>query len=88
MTSDGHTVSVLHGANDPAERDRIFNDYRTGRSKVLITTNVFARGIDIMDVNLVINYALPVVYGERGAEPKADFETYLHRVGRTGRFGR
>ena len=92
MREDKHEVTVLHGAQDPAERDRIFNLYRTGKTKVLITTNVFARGIDILDVNLVINYDLPVVFVDRndyrGGPAQADVETYLHRIGRTGRFGR
>ena len=80
---DGHKVSVLHGDKDAAERDQIFNSYLAGETKVLITTNVLARGIDVLDVNLVINYDLPT---DRDNQP--EFETYLHRIGRTGRFGR
>ncbi|KAI3643036.1 hypothetical protein MP228_001223 [Amoeboaphelidium protococcarum] len=83
MAQDGHQITVLHGKLDAADRDRIFNMYRTGQTKVLITTNVMARGIDILDVTLVINYDLPT--DGRG---RPDFETYLHRIGRTGRFGR
>ena len=83
MQSDGHKVVVLHGALEPADRDAIFNSYLAGETKVLITTNVLARGIDVLDVNLVINYDLPL---DRMGKP--DFETYLHRIGRTGRFGR
>jgi ATP-dependent helicase YprA (DUF1998 family) len=51
---------------------------------VLITTNVLARGVDIPAVSLVINYDMPTM--EASQQP--DFETYLHRIGRTGRFGR
>ena len=83
MAQDGHKITVLHGDKDPAERDQIFNSYLSGETKVLITTNVLARGIDVLDVNLVINYDLPL---DRMSKP--DFETYLHRIGRTGRFGR
>jgi len=83
MTEDGHVVAVLHAARDTAERDAVMDAFRCGTSKVLITTNVLARGIDVNQVNMVINYDLPV--DQRGAP---DFETYLHRVGRTGRFGR
>jgi len=83
MIADGHIVTVLHGARDAAERDAVMDGFRSGTSKVLITTNVLARGIDVNQVNMVINYDLPV--DARGAP---DFETYLHRVGRTGRFGR
>jgi ATP-dependent RNA helicase DDX19/DBP5 len=83
MTEDGHVVTVLHGARDAAERDAVMDSFRTGTSKVLITTNVLARGIDVNQVNMVINYDLPV-----DVTGKPDFETYLHRIGRTGRFGR
>ncbi|KAJ2396771.1 RNA helicase required for poly(A+) mRNA export, partial [Coemansia sp. RSA 2559] len=83
MTSDGHAVVFLHGAMDTAERDRVMDDFRDGNIKVLITTNVIARGIDIQQVNLVINYDIPV-----DGQLRPDAETYLHRIGRTGRFGR
>ncbi|KAK9493244.1 P-loop containing nucleoside triphosphate hydrolase protein [Lipomyces doorenjongii] len=83
MTEDGHKVSVLHGAFEGFERDRIIDDFRAGRSKVLITTNVLARGIDVASISMVINYDIPT--NEVG-EP--DPQTYLHRIGRTGRFGR
>ncbi|KAI9208556.1 P-loop containing nucleoside triphosphate hydrolase protein [Polychytrium aggregatum] len=84
MVSQGHTVTCLHGQHMPQERDRIMDDFRSGKCKVLITTNVIARGIDILQVNLVINYDIPLL----GTSPQPDFETYLHRIGRTGRFGR
>src|SRR5277367_3959588 len=83
MTEDGHIVTVLHAARDTSERDAVMDGFRCGTSKVLITTNVLARGIDVSQVNMVINYDLPV--DQRRAP---DFETYLHRIGRTGRFGR
>jgi ATP-dependent RNA helicase DDX19/DBP5 len=85
MEADGHKVSVLHGAYEGANRDALLDEFRQGRSKVLITTNVLARGIDVSTVSLVINYDIPMKgFGDR--EP--DAETYLHRIGRTGRFGR
>lgn len=83
MKKEGHMVSVLHGDLDNSERDRLIDDFREGRSKVLITTNVLARGIDIASVSMVVNYDLPV---DRNGRP--DPSTYLHRIGRTGRFGR
>ncbi|KAI9099380.1 putative DBP5-RNA helicase [Phlyctochytrium arcticum] len=83
LTAQGHVCVVLHGGFDPAERDQAMNDFRDGKFKVLITTNVIARGIDILQVNLVINFDMPVDVYHR-----PDFETYLHRIGRTGRFGR
>ncbi|KAL2888854.1 ATP-dependent RNA helicase DBP5 [Ceratocystis lukuohia] len=85
MEADGHSVSALHGAFDGSDRDRLLEDFRTGKSKVLITTNVLARGIDVSTVSMVINYDIPMK-GRGDAEP--DPETYIHRIGRTGRFGR
>ncbi|KAI0394088.1 P-loop containing nucleoside triphosphate hydrolase protein [Xylariaceae sp. FL0594] len=85
MVRDGHKVSVLHGAYEGNERDSLLDDFRTGKSKVLITTNVLARGIDVSTVSMVINYDIPM----KGAgDTEHDTETYLHRIGRTGRFGR
>ncbi|KPM44724.1 ATP-dependent RNA helicase DBP5 [Neonectria ditissima] len=85
MTADGHKVSALHAAFDPAERDSLLAKFRSGESKVLIATNVLARGIDVSSVSMVINYDIPMK-GRGDSEP--DSETYLHRIGRTGRFGR
>ncbi|AEO62434.1 uncharacterized protein THITE_2106580 [Thermothielavioides terrestris NRRL 8126] len=85
MEADGHKVSVLHGAYEGQNRDALLDDFRSGRSKVLITTNVLARGIDVSSVSMVINYDIPMK-GPGDREP--DAETYLHRIGRTGRFGR
>ncbi|EJT77107.1 ATP-dependent RNA helicase DBP5 [Gaeumannomyces tritici R3-111a-1] len=85
MEADGHKVSVLHGAFEGASRDDILDEFRSGRSKVLITTNVLARGIDVASVSLVVNYDVPMKGPGDGAP---DAETYLHRIGRTGRFGR
>ncbi|KXN92754.1 ATP-dependent RNA helicase DBP5 [Leucoagaricus sp. SymC.cos] len=89
MTAEGHKVASLHGAKDAAERDTIIDAFRQGKDKVLITTNVIARGIDILQVNMVVNYDLPLM-NERGTtnDDRPDVETYLHRIGRTGRFGR
>ncbi|KAG5422250.1 DBP5 [Candida metapsilosis] len=84
MKQEGHKVSLLHGSLQAADRDRLIDDFREGRSKVLITTNVLARGIDIASVSMVVNYDLPVMGPKRQADPS----TYLHRIGRTGRFGR
>jgi len=83
LKDEGHQVSILHSDLDTSERDRLIDDFRFGRSKVLITTNVLSRGIDIPSVSMVVNYDLPV---DRQGSP--DPSTYLHRIGRTGRFGR
>ena len=85
MTADGHHVASLHGAKDAHERDKVIDSFREGRDKVLITTNVVARGIDIPQVNMVVNYDLPLM-NERNdsraqGNAKVDVETYIHRIG-------
>ncbi|KAJ3238548.1 RNA helicase required for poly(A+) mRNA export [Chytriomyces hyalinus] len=84
MNEEGHAVVFLHGGLEGPERDKVMDDFRDGKSKVLITTNVLSRGIDILQVNLVINFDMPLAADGRTVDP----ETYLHRIGRTGRFGR
>ncbi|XP_057302304.1 eukaryotic initiation factor 4A-I-like [Hydractinia symbiolongicarpus] len=71
------TVSSMHGDMDQSERDIIMKEFRSGSSRVLITTDLLARGIDVQQVSLVINYDLP-----------NNRENYIHRIGRGGRFGR
>ncbi|KAH8956465.1 hypothetical protein BDL97_07G040200, partial [Sphagnum fallax] len=77
MRACDHTVSAIHGDMDQNTRDIIMSDFRSGSSRVLITTDLLARGIDVQQVSLVINYDLPT-------QP----ENYLHRIGRSGRFRR
>jgi len=77
MTSREFTVSSMHGDMDQRERDLILSEFRSGSSRVLITTDLLARGIDVQQVSLVINYDLPT-----------NRENYIHRIGRSGRFGR
>ncbi|KXN89556.1 ATP-dependent RNA helicase FAL1 [Leucoagaricus sp. SymC.cos] len=77
MRASNFTVSSMHGDMVQKERDAIMAEFRSGTSRVLITTDVWARGIDVQQVSLVINYDLP---GNR--------ENYIHRIGRSGRFGR
>jgi ATP-dependent RNA helicase DDX19/DBP5 len=85
MIAEGHKVASLHGAKDASERDSIIDNFREGREKVLITTNVIARGIDILQVNMVVNYDLPLM-NDRGRgfdnDARPDIETYIHRIGR------
>lgn len=76
MTAEGHQVTSLHGKLETTERDAIMESFRDGKTKVLITTNVIARGIDISQVNMVVNYDLPL-----DAQGRPDPETYLHRIG-------
>ncbi|XP_045161433.2 ATP-dependent RNA helicase DDX19A-like [Mercenaria mercenaria] len=84
MTKDGHAVALLSGDLDIAQRAAIINRFRDGKEKVLITTNVSARGIDVEMVTVVVNFDLPILQETK----QADCETYLHRIGRTGRFGK
>jgi len=66
MVAEGHQVASLTGALEGSERDRIIDTFRSGKAKVLITTNVLARGIDVQSVSMVINYvciALKQWYG-------------------------
>ncbi|KAK3871661.1 hypothetical protein Pcinc_023219 [Petrolisthes cinctipes] len=77
MQTRDFTVSAMHGDMDQKERDVIMREFRSGSSRVLITTDLLARGIDVQQVSLVINYDLP-----------SNRESYIHRIGRGGRFGR
>jgi translation initiation factor 4A len=77
MREKDFTVSSTHGDISQKERDIILNEFRTGSSRVLITTDLLARGIDVQQVSLVINYDLP-----------KSLDNYIHRIGRSGRFGR
>lgn len=77
MRESNFTVVAMHGDMKQDERDKIMNNFRLGNSRVLISTDVWARGIDVQQVSLVINYDLPL-----------DNANYIHRIGRSGRFGR
>ena len=61
MTAEGHKVTSLQGALEPAERDRVMDDFKNGKTKVLITTNVLSRGIDVLQVNMVIKWAVRIL---------------------------
>ncbi|XLR55344.1 hypothetical protein S83_006016 [Arachis hypogaea] len=85
----GYEVTSIQGALDHEERDKIVKEFRDGLTQVLISTDVLARGFDQQQVNLVINYDLPIKHtAEYTREFEPDYEVYLHRVGRAGRFGR
>ncbi|XP_037479961.1 eukaryotic initiation factor 4A-III homolog B-like [Triticum dicoccoides] len=77
MRTNNFTVSAMHGDMPQKERDAIMSEFRSGTTHVLITTDVWARGLDVQQVSLVINYDLP-----------NNRELYIHRIGRSGRFGR
>merc|ERR1712048_606701 len=77
MTQRDFTVSVIHADLSQEERSLVMRQFQSGSSRVLISTDLFARGIDVQQVSLVINYDLP-----------QNVDNYLHRIGRSGRFGR
>jgi len=77
MKEDNFPVSCIHSNMDKVERENAFKSFRTGAARVLISSNITARGIDIQQVSIVINFDLP-----------RDIHTYLHRIGRSGRWGR
>lgn len=77
LESRDFTVSCMHGDLEQAERDLVMREFCSGSSRVLISTDLLARGIDIQQVSLVINYDIPM-----------NRENYIHRIGRSGRFGR
>lgn len=77
LTNKDFTVSSMHADMDQQEREKIMKEFRSGSSRILITTDLLARGIDVQQVSAVINYDLP-----------NNRENYIHRIGRSGRFGR
>ena len=82
LATDGFSVSKIHGNLTPEERDSAFNDFIQAKTKILVATNVFSRGMDIPQVNLIINYDIP------NFSSTEDQQTYIHRIGRSGRFNR
>ena len=77
MSEDKFPVCCIHSGMDKEERYKNYDDFRNGKFKVLISSNVTARGIDIQAVSTVVNFDMP-----------KDIHTYLHRIGRSGRWGR
>jgi superfamily II DNA/RNA helicase len=77
MKEDDFPVCRIHSSMERYERESAFQEFRNGKSRVLISSNVTARGIDIQQVSVVINFDIP-----------KDIHTYLHRIGRSGRWGR
>lgn len=77
LTDAGFKASGLHGDLKQSQRNTVMADFKAGRAKILVATDVAARGIDVDDVEAVFNYDLP-----------QEYEYYIHRIGRTGRAGR
>ncbi|MEX0940381.1 MAG: DEAD/DEAH box helicase [Candidatus Babeliales bacterium] len=77
LAAKGHSVNALHGDMSQVNRNRVITDFRKKKFSILIATDVAARGIDVSDITHVINYQIP-----------EDRESYVHRIGRTGRAGK
>jgi superfamily II DNA/RNA helicase len=77
LASHGFTLEYIHGEMEVAERKKRMEDFRSGAVRVLISTDLLARGIDVQQVSLVINYEMPI-----------QRENYVHRIGRSGRYGK
>jgi translation initiation factor 4A len=77
LASQGFTLEYIHGDMEVVERKKRMEDFRSGTVRVLISTDLLARGIDVQQVSLVINYEMPV-----------QRENYVHRIGRSGRYGK
>jgi superfamily II DNA/RNA helicase len=77
LAAQGFTLEYIHGEMEVGERKKRMDDFRSGAVRVLISTDLLARGIDVQQVSLVITYEMPI-----------QRENYIHRIGRSGRFGR
>ena len=77
LAAQGFTLEFIHGEMEVADRKKRMEDFRSGQVRVLISTDLLARGIDVQQVSLVVNYELPV-----------QRENYIHRIGRSGRYGK
>jgi translation initiation factor 4A len=77
LLKDNFPVCCIHSNMTKQERERAYNDFKSGNSRVLISSNLTARGIDVQQVSIVINFDIP-----------KDIHTYIHRIGRSGRWGR
>lgn len=85
LRANGVQAELLMGGIEQGTRDKIIDDFRNNSITSLICTNVLARGIDVPEVDLVVNYDVPYLSNFGFKVP--DFANYMHRVGRTGRFG-
>lgn len=85
MRREGFKSRIIFGDMSPEERDEMIEKFRSGEISVIITTNLLARGIDVPEIQIVINFDVPTQ--KIGNNRVGDAENYLHRIGRTGRFG-
>ena len=77
LNNDNFSVACIHGNMNQEERNKVIKEFRDGKSRVLISTDLLSRGIDIQQISIVINYDVP-----------KNVDNYIHRIGRSGRYGR
>ena len=88
LNDKGHKSDILLGDMEIEVRREVLDEFKQGKIRILLTTNVISRGIDNRKVGLVMNLDVPIIYNKDRSAPKIlDKDTYFHRVGRTGRFG-
>ena len=88
MRREGFKSRIIFGDMSPEERDEMIEKFRAGEISVIITTNLLARGIDVPEIQIVINFDVPTQTIDHQTRKRVgDAENYLHRIGRTGRFG-
>lgn len=78
-------AKILTGEIEMEARDKMIDEFRLNLFTTLISTNVLARGIDVPEVDIVVNFDVPIMMKEGWKDP--DYANFMHRVGRTGRFG-
>ena len=76
LNSEGFATIPIHGDKSQRERDRAIDDFKSNKKRIMIATDVAARGLDIRDITYVVNYDFP-----------KQIDDYIHRIGRTGRAG-
>ena len=79
LKKEGYPISLIHSGMNLMQRRKIMDNFKSGSSRILISTDLLSRGIDIQQISVVINYDIPNLHNK---------ESYLHRIGRSGRFGR
>jgi superfamily II DNA/RNA helicase len=89
LLDEGISCDCIYGAMTPARRNEACANFRRMETRVLISTDLLARGFDVQSISLVINFDLPLIYDRASERPDPDkLASYLHRIGRSGRYGR
>lgn len=86
LRKNNYKAAIMFGDMSPEERDETMLKFRNCEVNVIITTNMLARGVDVPEIEIVINFDVPTLIPVKG-DRRGDPEIYIHRIGRTGRFG-